>query len=416
MAHALARQRKGLSVRVLVVPNEVPWPANSGGRVDVARRLGLLKSLGVQTALLSWFDEPREGPPAGHAYTALHAHCEAVHLSPIRRSGAELCRRLAWLGRLPSHAAARWVTLDHPAALRFAQAFAPDVLLLDGLYGAPVVRWLSAQLGVPWVYRAHNVEHLYMRRQRQQASSWRARWGITANLIGLRRLEQAVLRDARKVLDISPTDAVYWQQHGLGHVQWLPAMVDAAFASALARRAAQPPDWDVMYFGNLHTPNNVAGLRWLIADVLPLLGARPLRIALAGSRPSEPVRALAAQDGRISLLADPPDMATLAGSARVLVNPVLAGSGVNLKSIEMLFSDAHLVSTTAGVQGLSTEAAACFQVARDAPAFARALLQALDGPPPDAAQRALRAAARSMHEAHALGESLLSDLFEVSPP
>jgi len=37
------------------------------------------------------------------------------------------------------------------------------------------VRWLSAQLGVPWVYRSHNIEHLYMRYQFECATGWGAR-------------------------------------------------------------------------------------------------------------------------------------------------------------------------------------------------------------------------------------------------
>ena len=104
---------------------------------------------------------------------------------------------------------------------------------------------------------------------------------------------------------------------------------------------------------------------------------------------------MAAADPRVTLLADPPSIPAIAGAARVLVNTVQGGSGVNLKSVEMLFSAAHLVSTPAGVQGLPDEAAACFAVHADAPAFARAVAQALASAGLPAADAAARAQARA---------------------
>lgn len=370
------------------MPMEVPLPADSGGRIDVWRRLRLLHDDGHELALLSWHNLARDGALAPSALAELGTVCSSQHLSWIRRSPGESLRRGLQMLRLPSHAAARWVTLDRPAMLAWARAFAPDLLLLDGLYGVAAVRWLAAQLGVPWVYRSHNVEHVYMRQQRARATGWRARLGLTANLVGLRRLETSTLRDAAAVFDISPADAAHWRALGHTQVHWLPTVVDAGFERAMAAAAALPPAWDIAYFGNLNTPNNVEAVEWLVRRVLPLLPAPGLRVALAGSRPSEAVRRLAATDARITLLADPPSIPAVAGAARVLVNTVQAGSGVNLKSVEMLFGSAALVSTPAGVQGLPEDAAACFVVQAEAAGFARAVASALlAGPPPADARR-----------------------------
>ena len=377
-------------MRLLCVPNELPLPANAGGRVDVWRRLQLLQGMGCDLALLSWYDAPRDGAPGPATLAQLQQVCPQVLLQPIRRSPLELLQRLAWLGRLPSHAAARWVTLDRPQVLAWARAFAPDVLLLDGLYGAPVVRWLADALGLPWLYRAHNLEHVYMQRQWASATGWRARAGLAANLPGLRALEHNTVAAASQVLDISPADLQHWQACGHHHVQWLPTVVDAGFVAGLQAASRQPAAWDMAYFGNLNTPNNVAAVRWLVQQVLPLLGAQCPSLLLAGSRPSDAVRALAASNSRITLMADPPDMPALVGAARVLLNPVQAGSGVNLKSVEMLFSRAALVSTPAGVLGLPAAAAACFEVRADPAGFAQAVQAAVLHGAPGAAALAAR--------------------------
>ena len=372
--------------RILLVPNECPFPATSGGRIDVSRRMRQLRGLGAEIALLSWYDAPREGAPDAAAKAELAALCATQHLAPITRSPAELARRLVWAGRLPSHAASRWVTLHKPAVLAWARAFRPTLLLLDGLYGAAVVRWLAAELSVPWAYRSHNVEHRYMRQQAAQARSWRQRLGLAANLAGLEALELRTLREAKAVFDISPDDARDWQARLGRELLCWPPLVDDAMAARLAGTAPEPR-WDALYFGNLNTPNNVDAVAWWVGEVLPRLPDAGLRLAVAGSRPSAALRACVARDSRITLLADPTALPETVAAARTLVNPVRSGSGVNLKSVEMLFTGAALVSTGAGVRGLSAEAAACFEVCDDAAGFAAAMQRSWAPRPAEEAQR-----------------------------
>ncbi len=389
-------------LRALIIPNELPVPPNSGGRIDVWRRLELLHRLGAQTALLTWYDEPRDGLPSDAQRAQLAQVCATTLLTPIRRSPAELLRRLLRLGRLPSHAASRWVSLDRPAVLAWARAFRPGVVVLDGLYGVAVARWLARELGVPWVYRAHNVEHHYMQVQLAQSRRWKTRLGLLATVWGLERLERAAVADARQVLDISTDDAAFWRRQGCQQVQWLPTLVDPGFVGSLAQASQLPAQWDILYFGNLNTPNNVQAVRWLVQCVLPHLPAEGLRVAVAGSRPSPELKALLLQDKRVQLLADPADMADVAGRARVLVNPVQGGSGVNLKNVEMLFTQAWLVSTTAGVRGLPVDACACFAVHDTPEGFAGAVADALhSGPLPPATQVSRQASARPFTHDHA---------------
>lgn len=361
------------------MPIETPVPTDSGGRVDVARRLRALREAGHETAVLTWHNEARDGAWTAAAQAQLAGLCSTQQVSMIRRSALESLRRLAHLWHWPSHVASRWVTTDKAAVLAWARRFAPEVLVLDGLYGVAVVRWLAAQLGVPWVYRSHNIEHRYMRYQRQAAAGLGARLRVGANLLGLRRVEEKAVRDAAAVYDISVADAAFWRERCGREVHGLPTVVDADFEASMRAAAVLPAAWDIAYFGNLNTPNNVEAVRWLLTQVLPRLPQTQWRVALAGSRPSETVRRLAAADRRVTLLADPPSIPAIAGAARVLVNPVQGGSGVNLKSVEMLFSAAHLVSTPAGVQGLPADAAACFAVHAEAAAFAQAVARALEG-------------------------------------
>jgi hypothetical protein len=64
----------------------------------------------------------------------------------------------------------------------------------------------------------------------------------------------------------------------------------------------------------------------------------------------------------------------------VLVNPVLTGSGVNVKTLDMLMTHRPIVSTSQGVAGLVPELKALCEVANNAEDFARHLVTQLDNP------------------------------------
>lgn len=379
-------------MRILCIANDVPLPATSGGRVDVWRRLQALRSAGHEVALLCWTDVGRVEPPSAAILAELQAVCSEVKVLPIKRSLSEIVQRLLQLWRWPSHVASRWVTSRNAGLLGWVESFAPDVVLLDGLYGGAVAWELARASGAPLVYRSHNLEHRYMQGQRAREQRLLRRLGLAANCVGLERFEHRMVARAVQVMDISLEDAEFWRAKGYSHVSCVPTLVDAAFAARLSQ-ALVDKAYDVLYFGNLNTPNNVEALRWLVEAVLPQLPACGLRIAVAGSRPTAAVRALLATDARITLIENPPDMAEIVGQARVLVNPMLAGSGVNLKSVEMLFSNAALISTSVGVKGLPEAARSCFAVADTPEAFAQAiergLCDAAAGPEHRAAARAL---------------------------
>lgn len=375
-----------MAIRLLVVSADVPLPANSGGRVDVWRRLCALHEAGVQVELICWRDAGRETEVQhAEALVALQNVCRGVTVATIEQSPWALARRLALLPCMPSHAAARWSSLDRRTALGRARSFGPDAVMADGLFAATVGLWLSRQLQCPFLYRAHNIEHRYMAQQFRLARAWRSRLGIGVNRLGLQRFERRVWAAADAGLDISLDDLAYWRSQGITRAGWLPTIASTASG---ATATAPDPRWDVLYFGNLNTPNNVAAVRWLVQAVLPLLPAG-LRVAVAGSRPALEVRELLAAAG-VELVADPPCMEAVIQQARVLVNPAVAGSGVNLKSVEMLFTRAALVSTSIGVQGLPPDVRSVFSVADGADAFAAAVSHCLEAPPDMAMREAAR--------------------------
>ena len=385
-------------MKVLVVAREFPYPPVHGGLMDTWNRIVALSRRGVAVHLISWTDEPIAGEHLDHlrvrlASVEVHARNRAYirALHPKYPTGV--------ISRIPPR-------VLYAAELERTRRISPEVVFLDGLEGAVLAISLAADLGVPLVYRSHNVEHQYMRDMFRAArpsvrkalllsNAWRTRW-----------VEREVRRSSSLVYDISAQDRDAWRddrrvaETKVLNYYLLHSEEDLVSDDESSR------DIDLLYVGNLNANNNVFGLIWFAREVAPLLGG--LRVVVAGSKPTPKLRELMQKAG-IELLADPREVRPLYKRARVLMNPVWHGSGLNIKMVELLATGRPVVSTTAGTRGLIEPVLAFVKVADEPEAFTKAV------------RAGLNAASSSEQRQTVIGEygwenvdALISDLHRIS--
>lgn len=366
-------------MRLAYFTNEVPFPANHGGRVDTWTRLQAMQAAGAQIGLISWYAAHEEPLPPS-TLDALSALALSVQLFAIRPTWRERLFRMVQLVRWPSHVSSRvpvgrelqqfWQQMD---------AFKPEAVWLDALYGTVLARACAKRYGIPMFYRSHNIEHRYMAGQVQRAESLRDRLAWRMNLPHLKQVEFDTLRAAHTCFDISQDDMRWWQQQGVDGLQWLAPSVSPQTIARLCPPWEVAPRYDVGYLGNLRTPNNVEGVLWFLQNVWPQIHTMhaTATMVLAGSSPADSIRAAAAKAAGVTLIENAPDAVAVLRDARVLVNPVFGGSGVNIKSVEMLFAPGQRVATSQGVAGLPPHVQQRFHVTDEAAAFAQAVVAAI---------------------------------------
>ena len=93
-------------------------------------------------------------------------------------------------------------------------------------------------------------------------------------------------------------------------------------------------------------------------------------LLIAGSDPSVSLREIVSSYPNAHLLVNFDDILQVHHSASVLVNPMLRGGGVALKTVEMLRSGRRVVSTSAGAAGLPRKIRNLMTIADDPKAFA----------------------------------------------
>lgn len=259
------------------------------------------------------------------------------------------------------------------------RAFAPGIVFLDSVYGYLLAEKLTNSLNIKLYYRSHNIEYVYLRKQFLLAKKLpeKIKWFFNAR--GMKSIEYKAIQSANRFYDISFEDLVFWQNKGFRHGHWLPPVVDLKLSSRLSNNLNYAPEYDVGYLGNLFMPNNVNGLTWFLKEVVPLIRSKSpgAKIFIAGSKPVQELRDLAVL-ANVDILANPPDIVPVLRNAKVLVNPVFAGSGVNVKSVEMLFTPCQIVATPIGLGGLPEQVKKCFWQAENPQDFAQLVLKAMD--------------------------------------
>lgn len=356
--------------RLIVVCQEVPYPARHGGQTETWTRLAAWRALGISIHVVFWSTRVQD---AQRAVEALHDLGCGVTALPRRRTVASLFQTAV----PPLAYSMRPAPVWYGSLVAELRKFGADGIVLENWPGVLTAFALARELRLPVLYRSQNLETEYWREVFGAARGvGRLRLGFTAARI--ERLERALRAAASLVLDISTDDARGAEAAGMrGPSMVLPPVWRSDTRGQEALHAL--PEVDVVFGGSLWPPHHVEGVRWLLTAVLPLLRQMHppgVAVRIVGARPSAELRSLAVNCGA-ELLADVADFRREILKGRVLVNPVQRSSGINMKMLDLVTSGRPVVSTPAGVRGLSSRVRDLVVTADEPASFAKAIAAAL---------------------------------------
>jgi glycosyltransferase involved in cell wall biosynthesis len=369
-------------VRVVIVTQVMPYPADSGTRIRVARIVGALRRRHDVTLL------SLEAGDAGGATIALGV--------PVRVHPARARRGLA-----PVAVAAE--TTD--AVWRTVRDWRADVVQLQGTFSAAAAALQHRLPSAPVVIDEGCVYHVSYRRAAALAPTRLARLRASLRTWRLRRFEAALARRARAVVAVSEDEAALVRAMAPAtRVVVAPNGVDAA------RLAPTPPGEAALFVGLLSYAPNRDAMTWFAREVLPRLGSDGPPVLVAGRDPGPELATLAAGAPRLELLGFVPDLAPLYARAGVFVNPMRGGGGTRLKMLEAMAAGKAVVSTTIGAEGLALTPEHDVVIADTAADFAAAVRAVLADP---ARAARLGQAARALVEARYRWEACLAPLEQL---
>ncbi len=292
--------------------------------------------------------------------------------------------------------------LDAGPALREAIGWRPDLIICHHEWTLPAALQVTRAVpGVPVVLRAHNDELRYYRDLRRSGRGVRLAY-YAAEYARVRRFLGAAGRFGIAEVWYMSADDV---SSGWAHIphRVIPPIMYTTPVDAGASAGAPT----VLFVGSLDIPHAVAGLEWFLERAWPGIVSHvpDARFVVAGRRPSpQLVRAIEQTPGT-KLLPNPETLDGVFAGARIFVNPVFSGSGVNLKLGEPMRRALPIVTTTVGARGLDGVSGS-FGIADAPDGFARACAGLLADDVAWEAARAGLVATRTRYSAEAVGAAV----------
>ncbi|MBD5553078.1 MAG: glycosyltransferase family 4 protein [Desulfovibrio sp.] len=238
---------------------------------------------------------------------------------------------------------------------------------------------------LPLLYDAHNVEQALKKDM----------FGADALAAETAAAESSLCAQAEAVFVCSREDAAAFAAAGVSpeKLHLLPHGCEPGVSREgrreLRRRLAYPTAPIALFIGSGHRPNQDAALA--IMELAPQLPG--LQFLLAGTVSTQHAVRAAARPANVHLLGEIGERSknVLLQAADIALNPVISGSGVNLKSLEYLACGIPLVTTPFGLRGLSGDFAPVAHVC-DLAYFPQKLAELMADPPDEG--ELMRAAAK----------------------
>ena len=359
--------------KLLFITPELPYPAQSGGKV---------KSLKLLQALAERYDVTLACPLKMDDAK----HVEEFHaISPCRKHLHEAVN----IPRTPANLASSYVrgiplnvhrTHSHQLQADIASVVDQyDIVFLDHY---EVYSYLPQWYPGLSVYHAHNAYFKMWERYAQLPGNPAMR--LTAH-IEARRVKkyEATVAHSTDLTFAAPNDALELRRAGVPL-----AKLEETFHLGDDRQLEMPElryadtTKKLMYVGFLGWEPNSQGLLWFIEKVWPQLVKRhpDLLFDIVGKNPDQRLQRIVAQHKGISLKGFVPDLQEIYRDSRVSVAPLLFGSGMKVKVLDAMARGMPTVTTSVGAEGIDLEPGKHLLVADDAAAMAASIDSLLTDP------------------------------------
>ena len=225
-----------------------------------------------------------------------------------------------------------------------------DLVVASHPYTYPAIR--EVYRGELW-YEAHNVEYdmkAAVLPDTEKGRDW---------LGSVRQVEKACYRDAKKVLVCSEADKqrfedLYGPRSAATHIVSNGAVLSMTLDQlrtqrpGLRKRLGMCRNYTALFMGSWHAPN-IEAVAWLLDQAKNAPG---VSILLAGSVCNHPVCArLPANVYKLGVLGER-QKNVLIQAVDLAINPVITGSGTNIKMLDYASAGAAILSTHFGNRGL----------------------------------------------------------------
>lgn len=336
-------------MRILVITNRVPFPADGGYAIVVHNALQALLDLGYNVTLFS-------------LNTSKHyIHVKELDdpiLSQIKFQQFKIDNRVkvkdAFLNLFSkqSYNISRFYNASCASKLEHLVKNGKfDIVQFEGLQVTPYVDVVKANSNAKLVYRAHNIEHQIWKRLTIKESFLFRKLYMHLLSKRLKRFEFNILKMFDCILAISFVDHHFFTNTGFKEkVHTFPVAVNI---DKYTNNYQLSPNKSLGYIGSMDWRPNIEGLDWFLDKVWPSIKqlGSGITFHLAGKNIPKSYQIL---EGESFIMEGKVDNAKeFIARQHVLIVPLLSGSGMRVKIIEAMALGKCIIATSIAAEGIS---------------------------------------------------------------
>jgi glycosyltransferase involved in cell wall biosynthesis len=331
---------------VLVIDEEIPWPANTGKRL---RTLNLLSALSSDFAidLLVHANAPDRAALEEMGQRGLTVRMASSRVPAKNGLALPVRVALSLVARLP------YSVYSH-----YQRGYQRELnrLLAGGQYQLVHCEWTPytayvENCTIPVVVAAHNMEWQIWDRLAAAERRFIHRQLFRLQTRLMRRFEQRAFARSLWVTAVTEDDAKTLRAMGCREVVEVPNGVDTDYYRP--RLTATGGPISLVFTGSMDWMPNQDAIRWFIDEVHPLLRSEmDYRLLVVGRQPPRWLTTPGLIPPEIQVTGTVDDIRPWIARSSLSVVPLRAGGGSRLKILEALAMARPVVSTTVGAEGL----------------------------------------------------------------
>jgi glycosyltransferase involved in cell wall biosynthesis len=355
-------------MKVLFIAQPFPYPPNTGSRNLIFHWLEAASR--AHDIHLLWIGDASQGKERIPELPGVRIDC--IEGAPAMETSARV-RRLAEAVALgiPPTSLVGMTRGARTEILRHIRADNCDVVVLTENVVAGYAPILFAY--APTVLFKHSVQAVDARDARRRNGMWQPRWMLEERMV--RRFEARTCHAATVVCTVNAEDAAdLARRYQLARpAEIVPIGVDL---SQFPSRESDPGGHVIGFFGNISWGANSDAAKWFVDRILPRVWEKIPSAEFRIIGPGSEQVALGKCDPRI-VSRGPSHIPDAMSDAVIGVVPVISGTGVRLKFLEMLSLGVPVVTTSLGALGTGCVHQEHALIADDADSFATAVIALL---------------------------------------
>jgi glycosyltransferase involved in cell wall biosynthesis len=361
-------------MNILFLTNKLPYPPIDGGSIATLNMITGLRDAGNKVTCLS-INTSKHSFPMEKIPLELRASVRFLAVD-----GDTAVRPVPMLANLlftrQPYIARRFLLNNYARLLdQLLLDSSFDLVQLEGPYLGYYIRHIRDRSRARISLRAHNLEHrIWMRKASNESNPFR-RWYLKNMAKRLKRLELKVISQSDFLIPISRVDEEFFRAAGAR----IPMLtVPAGLVMDQYHYTSLPGDHTLFFIGALDWLPNQEGLEWFLQEVFPLALQRlpSLRFHVAGrNAPDHFIKKL--NHPRITYHGEVESGTRFIEAYRVMVAPLLTGSGIRIKILEGMAMGRPVVTTPVGIEGIGARESVEVLVAEEPSRFADQLVTLL---------------------------------------